>query len=289
MERSDDPCLFVAGTEGPDCAPLVPWWSFTKTAIAAAALTLVRDGALALDEPANGKAYTLRQLLQHTSGLGDYGEHAGYHAAVARGDDPWSLGDLLRKVGADRPRRPPGSDWHYSNIGYAIARGLIEATAGAPLDAVLRRAVFTPLGLTRVRLALGRADLDAVSMGAAAGYHPGWVYHGLLLGPLHEAARLLDALLGGRLLPPDLLREMLAARPIGGTVPGRPWRAPAYGLGLMTEAGSGEPVGHTGGGPGSTIAVYRRVPMTGPVVVAAFAHHEDAGRVERVAFGLART
>jgi CubicO group peptidase (beta-lactamase class C family) len=229
----------------------------------------------------------LRQLLQHTSGLGDYGELAEYHAAVARGDDPWSVAELLRRVRADDLRYAPGSDWRYSNIGYLVARGLIETTAGAPLDAVLQRAVLAPLGLSHVRLAREPADLAAVSMGAAAGYHPGWVYHGLLVGPLHEAALLLDRLMGGTLLSPGLLRDMLAARPLGGAVPGRPWREPGYGLGVMLEAGSGEPVGHTGGGPGSTIAVYRRVPSTGPVVVAAFAHSNDQGGIERIAFGLA--
>ena len=51
----------------------VPWWSFTKTVLAAAALALVRDGRLALDEPLPGRPYTLRQLLQHRAGLTDYG------------------------------------------------------------------------------------------------------------------------------------------------------------------------------------------------------------------------
>ena len=52
---------------------IVPWWSFTKTVIAAAALVLVRDGKLLLDTPVTGKPFTLRQLLQHQSGLPDYG------------------------------------------------------------------------------------------------------------------------------------------------------------------------------------------------------------------------
>lgn len=51
----------------------VPWWSFGKTVIAAAALVLVRDRVLALDDAIDGQAYTLRQLLQHQAGLADYG------------------------------------------------------------------------------------------------------------------------------------------------------------------------------------------------------------------------
>ncbi|MBV8916148.1 MAG: beta-lactamase family protein [Acetobacteraceae bacterium] len=265
----------------------VPWWSFTKTVIAAAALALVRDGALALDRPAAGKPYTLRQLLQHTAGLGDYAELADYHAAVARGDDPWPVDELLRRCRADELRCAPGGGWRYSNIGYLAARGMIERATGMPLDAALQRAVLAPLGIGLTRLARERADLDTVAMGAADGYHPGWVYHGLLVGPLHEAALLLDRLIGGSLLPPGLIREMATARLVGSAIPGRPWRAPGYGLGVMVEADSGGPLGHTGAGPGSTIAVYRRMASVGPVVIAAFAYGDDQGLVERTAFGLA--
>src|SRR5260370_20359292 len=52
----------------------VPWWSFTKTILASAALVLVRDGRLTLDCPVRDRPFTLRQLLQHQSGLVDYGE-----------------------------------------------------------------------------------------------------------------------------------------------------------------------------------------------------------------------
>ncbi len=268
-------------------APLVPWWSFTKTAIAAAALVLVRDGALVLDRPVDGRPYTLRQLLQHTAGLGDYAELAGYHAAVARGDDPWAVDELLRRSRADELRYAPGSDWRYSNIGYLAAREIIERAAGVPLDVVLQRAILAPLGIGLARLARERADLGTVAMGATQGYHPGWVYHGLLVGPLHEAALLLDRLIDGSFLPASLVQEMMAARPIGSAIPGRPWRTPGYGLGVMVEADSGEPLGHTGAGPGSTIAVYRQAASAGPVVIAAFAHGDDQGAVERTAFGLA--
>ena len=60
----------------------VPWWSFGKTVIAAAALALVRDGQLALDEPLPDRPYTLRQLLQHRAGLTEYGRLPAYHEAV---------------------------------------------------------------------------------------------------------------------------------------------------------------------------------------------------------------
>jgi CubicO group peptidase (beta-lactamase class C family) len=269
-------------------APVVPWWSFSKTVLAATALTLVRDNAVALDQQVDGAPYTLRQLLQHTAGFGDYGDVADYHAAVARGDEPWSADELLDRSHAEDLRYAPGAGWRYSNIGYLKVRQLIERTTRMPLDTVFNRAVFEPLGIRDTKVARARADLLAVTMGEAAGYHPGWVYHGLLVGPLHVAAQLLDRLLGGALLPAELLRAMQSARPVGSAIAGRPWVVPGYGLGLMVDlAGSDGPTGHTGAGPGSTIAVYRRERSGAPIVIGAFAYGDDQGLVERAAFGAA--
>src|SRR3954453_22274379 len=66
----------------------VPWWSFTKTVLAAAALVLVDAGRLTLDTPLAGRRYTLRQLLQHRAGVPDYGALAAYHDAVASVHSP---------------------------------------------------------------------------------------------------------------------------------------------------------------------------------------------------------
>src|ERR671912_2301759 len=80
----------------------VPWWSFSKTVIAAAALALVRDGRLALDEPLDGRPYTLRQLLQHRAGLGEYGRLPAYREAVGQNDDAWPAEEMLARAAADR-------------------------------------------------------------------------------------------------------------------------------------------------------------------------------------------
>ena len=264
-------------------ASIVPWWSYTKTVLAAAVLTLVRDGKLELDATIEGERFTIRQLLQHRAGLCDYGELREYHEAVARGDKPWPIDEMLRRADAGRLRYEPGSGWRYSNIGYLFVGRVIERTAGAPLASVVARSIFEPLGLGTTRFAATKADLTGVDMGQAEDYDPGWVYHGLLVGKLSEAALLLDRLLGEELLPPSLIAEMLHAHPVeGATVPERPWRAPGYGLGVMTESPDGR-VGHTGGGTGSSIAVYQsRKPVRQTVAV--FAPHDDLCEVEQVAW-----
>ncbi len=75
--------VFNGQPQTPDRFELTaPWWSFTKTALAATTLTLVRDGLIGLDDPILDQPFTLRQLLRHEAGLADYGELAEYHSAV---------------------------------------------------------------------------------------------------------------------------------------------------------------------------------------------------------------
>jgi CubicO group peptidase (beta-lactamase class C family) len=268
---------------GEGCNALVPWWSFTKAVLSAASLTLVRDGALRLDDPVPEGPFTLRQLLRHEAGLADYGELADYHAAVARGDAPWSADEMLQRLDATRLRYAPGSAWRYSNVGYLYVGRLIERVTGLELADALPRLGLAPLGLSGVRLAQRPSDLAGVCGAHASGYDPGWVYHGLLVGPLSVAALWLDRLMEGHLLPDALLREMQTARRLGGEIPGRPWTSAGYALGLMQgEVDAGLTLcGHTGVGPGSVVAVYRCVAGTSTASCAVFGEGCDEGLAER--------
>lgn len=277
-----------------DDASVVPWWSYTKTVLAAAALRLVSRGLLHLDEPVPGHFFTLRQLLQHRAGLVDYGAVPEYHAAVAAGDTPWPVEDMLRKARADRLAYQPGESWGYSNIGYLFVRRLLEEKTGALLGPALAELVLEPLGIEHVTVAIEPDDLKPTAWGNAAGYHPGWVYHGLLIGPAASAALLLHRLLDSRLFPEPLLEEMLRSHPLIELSPERPWQSAGYGLGLMTGTGGDRAArytGHTGMGPGSTAAVYQcdtgNTKSRNRTTAAAFAMSQEAGTVERKAMALA--
>jgi len=261
----------------------VPWWSLTKTALAAGALALVAAGRLALDAPVPSRPFTLRQLLQHTAGVPNYGELAVYHEAVKRRDEPWPPDELLRRVGSDRLLFDPGQGWAYSNVGYLLVRGIIEEAAGEPIGTALGRLVFVPLGVPAVKLAREPKDLDATAWGNAAGYHPGWVYHGLAVGTPAEAAVFLHRLMVGQLLPAALLDAMCARYSLGGPVEGRPWRTAGYGLGVMMDVASsrGRCIGHTGQGPGSVAAAYHFPDLDPSRTAAAFAPVGDQAVVER--------
>ncbi|MCC2682582.1 MAG: serine hydrolase [Nitrosospira multiformis] len=148
----------------------LPWWSFTKTVIATAALVLVRDKLLALDQTLENQPFTLRQLLRHEAGLADDGQLPDYHLAVEGGDTAWSDEEMLERTEAKRLRYLPGSSWVYSNIGYLYVRRLIEHRTGEDLEAALQRLVLRPLELNHVRLAKSHQDLIDVEMGLANTY-----------------------------------------------------------------------------------------------------------------------
>jgi CubicO group peptidase (beta-lactamase class C family) len=288
MARRTAVVLEGAGIRGADADLVVPWWSFGKTALAATALTLVQDGRLGLDAPVDDRGFTLRQLLQHTSGLPDYGGMAEYQAAVAKGAPPWPPALLLERVEAARLRFAPGTDWGYSNVGYMRVAELVEQASDRSLASALSARLFTPLGLTTPRVAQDSADLSDVQMDGAGRYDPRWVYHGLLVGSLGDAARLLDGVLAGRLFSADLLKEMRTLRPLPQFCDAL-FTDPAQGLGLMRPAPN--VLGHTGGGPGSSVAVYRFEGGAQPRTVAVFVDTESPREAEHRAFalGLART
>lgn len=266
-----------------DAAP-VPWWSVTKTALAACALVLVARKRLSLDERLPDRAYTLRQLLQHTSGLGSYTARPEYLAAIAAQEAPWTDAEVLGRVQLAPFLFAPGQGWSYSNTGYFLVRRAIEKAAEADVDTALRTLVLAPLGIERTRIARSVADMDACAWGNAQHYHPGWAFHGMLIGPPAEAALFMHRLLrnSSGLLPPPLHAAMLERRPLDVPLEGRPWRSASYGLGLMmpTADAVGPAIGHSGQGHDSVAAAWHFPEIDPPRTIAAFAPTEDQAVVE---------
>ena len=258
------------------------WWSFTKPVVATAALRLVDQGKLALDDALAGKPYTLRHLLQHRAGVPNYTALEAYHNAVGRGDTPWTPEELLARVDADTLDFAPEQGWRYSNTGYLIVRQLIEGATGQAIAAALQDLVLGPLGVSAT-VAQTPDDLRATAWGNPDDYHPGWVYHGLLIGSAADAVTLLHRLLTGDLLPPALRAAMTDHHHLGHNIPGRPWRAGGYGLGLMAGNMAADDTttvevlaqGHSGNGPGSVCAVYHFPHLSPPATFGAFAPAED--------------
>ena len=128
--------------------------SVSKTFTAALVLALVEDGRLGLDTAVRiylptapvAPATTVRQLLDHTSGLRDFYHGSGIDAALlSRPGRTWDANRSLRYVG--KPYARPGTSWHYSNTNYLVLGMLAEAVGGAPVADQLRTRFLTPLGL----------------------------------------------------------------------------------------------------------------------------------------------
>lgn len=278
----------VNGASG-SASSLFPWWSFTKTVLAMGALRLVEQGRLELDTPRPDKPYTLRHLLQHRAGLPDYGSLKTYHEAVARNDAPWSRQQLLEAVGADRLLFTPGAGWAYSNVGYLLVREAIEETTGSSLETALRELVLAPAQATSTRLAMGSSDFQDVLWPGVQNYDPRWVYHGCLIGTPTDSAKVMHALVHGQILQRDSLSAMMERYELGGALPGRPWTACGYGLGLMSgQMGEvGRAIGHSGGGPGCVNAIYHFADAAVPITVAVFTDGADEGLAEFEAASIA--
>jgi D-alanyl-D-alanine carboxypeptidase len=128
--------------------------SVSKTFTAALILDLVSDGRLGLDDPVDrhlpglglDPEITVRQLLDHTSGLQDYFLTRRIDAAL-QGDPSrrWDAQDALAFVG--KPYFEPGTSWRYSNTNYLVLGMLAEEIGGAPLADLLRDRFFEPLGM----------------------------------------------------------------------------------------------------------------------------------------------
>jgi CubicO group peptidase (beta-lactamase class C family) len=133
--------------------------SFTKQFTAMAIMLLVQDGKLRYDEtlteifpdfPEYGKTITVRNLLNHTSGLPDYEDLMD---AVEKVKGPtWTPekqiqdGEVLELLKQEKfGRFAPGTSWSYSNSGYVVLGIVIANVSGKPYGEFLRERIFAPL------------------------------------------------------------------------------------------------------------------------------------------------
>jgi len=240
-------------------------YSVTKTYLAVLCLRLELD----LDAPvatwiedARLPTTSLRQLLNHTSGIPDYGRLPEYGAAVrVSPSEPWGDEELLARSLAGGLDFAPGAGWAYSNTGYLLVRRIVDDVAPGGFAGVLRTELVEPLGLDDTSLALEPADLEGLVAGHSeeirgdvrGRYHPCWVGHRTLASTAADQRRFWTALAAGELCDLSVLTDAVA---IGFDAPG--FVRPSYGLGVMTDPGraDGLLIGHGGGGPGYAAACF---------------------------------
>lgn len=253
--------------------------SITKQFTGAAIALLQQDGKLSVDDklskylpgvPRAGEI-SLRQMLNHVSGLGNYTNRKPpedfYVSARLDYDSKALLTDML---GHTDPLfvHEPGAEWDYSNTAYVLLGLVVEQVAGEPWPAFFKRRLFVPAGMTDTAV----DDAKAVVPHRASGYsgQPGsetaWdnaayismTYPGAagnLRSTATDLCRWHAALLGGKIVGPSALKAMLLpARLKDGSVPlavqaaGAPKTPVNYGFGLFLDSFEGHAtVGHGGG------------------------------------------
>ncbi|MBJ8055838.1 beta-lactamase family protein [Bacillus cereus] len=245
--------------------------SVTKTFTATVVLQLAEENRLNLDDSiekwlpgviqGNGyddKQITIRQLLNHTSGIAEYTRSKSFNLMDTK--KSYRAEELVKMGISMPPDFAPGKSWSYSNTGYVLLGILIETVTGNSYAEEIENRIIEPLELSNTFLpgnssvipgtkhARGYIQLDGASepkdvtyynpsMGSSAGD---------MISTADDLNKFFSYLLGGKLLKEQQLKQMLTTVPTGEAVLGR------YGLGIYeTKLPNGVSIwGHGGSIPG---------------------------------------
>ncbi|MER6672940.1 serine hydrolase domain-containing protein [Streptomyces sp. NPDC000983] len=256
--------------------------SITKTFVATVLLQLEAEGRLSLDDTVDtwlpglvrghghdGRAITVRRLLNHTSGIYNYTDDDTFVSTYMAADqffehryDTLDPRDLVAVAMTHEPVFAPGASWSYSNTNYVLAGLVVEKVTGHPYGDEIRDRILRPLGMRATSVPGTRVTVPGPSSRAYSKLAPtttGPTYDvtrisptlayaaGEMISDSADLNRFYTALLGGRLLPAEQLKEMKTTVKVEG-VPNA-----GYGLGLIErELSCGTTVwGHGGGIHGS--------------------------------------
>lgn len=231
--------------------------SVTKQFAAATLLKQIDAGKASLDDPLakflpdypNAANITLRQLLNHTSGVKSYTSISGYMGNPVRRD--LTTAELIKEFKDLPPDFEPGQKWAYNNSGYVLVGAVIEAISGKSWYQTLDDILLKPAQITSVHFESG----DEVFKGMARGYTlnaQGRVAPAALLSMTqpHAAGALISnteglwrwnqALHGGKLISPASYERMIMSEGAA--------QASHYGYGIVAGTLRGQPMlSHSGG------------------------------------------
>ncbi|MFE9558272.1 serine hydrolase domain-containing protein [Streptomyces sp. NPDC006703] len=249
--------------------------SNTKTFTAVVVLQLVAEGKVGLDasvdtylpgllrgDGIDGRTITVRQLLQHTSGLPDYTDAPALSDFSTIQHRYFEPRELLDGALAQKARFAPGTRWEYSNTNYIVAGLLIQKVTGRPVGEEITHRVIDRIGLrhtyfpTPGDMTIHEAHPEGYNQEADGSLHDytemdpsmAWAA-GAIVSTNTDLNSFFTALLGGRLLPAAQLAEMRTTVPAELLGPGI-----RYGLGLQSKPLS---CGGLLWGHGGTIPGYR--------------------------------
>ena len=217
--------------------------STTRQFTAAAILLLAEAGRLSLDDrlscfvpefPRAGEL-VLHQMLNHTSGLGDYMRLTSLKALQQAAWPDYDESAIIKFLLSEKPlfAFPPGTHWSHSNTGYTLLGVVVARASGKFYREFMQTHIFDPLGLADTAV----DDAADIVPRRASGYTPNPKEQsgfdnasffsrsfmggaGSMRSTVLDLCRWYDALLSAKLLKPKSLRQMLApARLADGSLP----------------------------------------------------------------------
>ncbi|WP_343630806.1 serine hydrolase domain-containing protein [Roseateles sp.] len=251
--------------------------SVTKQFASATLLKLIDQGRAKLDDPLSkylpdypkGEGITLRQLLNHTSGVKSYTGIRGYmHNPIRRDLDTKALIAEFKDLPVDFP---PGERFAYNNSGYVLVGAVIEAITGKTWHQAVQELVLAPAGLQQVvypgeqRLVPRMVEGYSVDRETGAVTTAGLLSMtqpqaaGALVSDAQDLWRWNRALHGGKLLSPALYQQMIT--PEGAA------KEAGYGYGITVGTLRGEPKLEHGGGIHGFVSGLTYLPQSGVSVV----------------------
>ncbi|MET8622448.1 serine hydrolase domain-containing protein [Kitasatospora sp. NPDC004669] len=251
--------------------------SNTKSFVSTVLLQLEGEGRLSLDDSVekwlpgvvqgngnDGRAITVRQMLNHTSGIYDPAIEPEFFAPYLERHDwdhVYTPREVIARAVRHKPLFAPGAGWSYSNTNYLLAGLVIEAVTHHSAPSEIHRRILAPLGLKDTSFALTDPTIHGPHLHGydlkgqdVTRFSPSYDWTaGAMISTVNDLAHFHRALFAGKLLHPAQQRELLTTVHFPD--------APAYGLGVQHKdvtCGS-EPntkpisVWETdGGGPGFT-------------------------------------
>lgn len=242
--------------------------STSKTFVAVVVLQLAGMGEIDLDAPivnylpsdisshiVNSDRITVRQLLNHTSGVAEYLNNDFNEATKTRSrDNPWKAKEAIQYIYDTQPQAQPGKRFIYTDTNYILLELIVENVTGNSLEKVVRSQILNPLVLnstfTELREKIpgglvngySKSDQDGLRQSYANRNLGNGLGDGGLVSTAHDLNVFLRALLAQKtLLSPVMMRKMLSFVDGGGGM--------KYGLGIQRLRGSaltGPWLGHSG-------------------------------------------
>jgi len=261
--------------------------SITKQFTSTMIMQLRQEGKLKLDDsitvymdgiPPNWSAVTVRQLLNHTSGIPSYTNNLDVMLRQSKlGTKPEGI---LKSVLTQPLEFAPGSKWSYNNTGYVMLGMIIEKLDGRPFAASLESRITKPLGMNQTYFTSERTLVPNRAQGYVktktgfencAFINMDWPYAaGSMESTVVDMAKWDAALYGEKILPQTVLAEMWTPTTLttGAQQP--------YGFGWGVDKKKNIPFIHHGGGIPGFVTHFGRVPSKGwSVVVLANSENAD--------------